>query len=246
MKKILLSVMTITLVTVVAIGATRAYFSDTETSQDNTFTAGAIDLKVDYESTYNGQNEESWSLTDLTPQHRFFDIADVKPGDEGEGTISLHVFDNDAFVYGQIIPKFDNDYSSNEPELETGDAPEDAANAWDGELGRNLSWKIWIDDGATDGWQGREDEGEGDNIWQQGEEVIAEGYASELGQSPTGWVYLGQLDSNETMYIGASWGIDLGVGNEVQTDRYQADISFLAVQDRHMAPGVLPSPVPSP
>ena len=35
-------------------GATGAFFSDTETSQGNTFTAGAIDLLVDNESYYNG------------------------------------------------------------------------------------------------------------------------------------------------------------------------------------------------
>jgi len=245
MRRILLSVMTIALVAVLGVGATRAYFSDVETSEDNTFSAGAINLMVDYESTYNGNNDEFWQLKDLTPTDRFFDIADVKPGDEGEGTISLHVFDNDAYIYGQILPQFDNDYSSNEPELETGDLEENPADAWDGELGQNLYWRIWIDDGATDGWQG-DDEGEGDNLWQEGEDIIAQGYASELGSSPTGWIYLGQLDSSETMYLGAEWSIDLGVGNEVQTDRYQADISFLAVQDRHMVPGVLPSPVPTP
>ena len=46
----------------VVIGATGAFFSDTETSTGNTFTAGAIDLGVDNESYYNGAfNEEtSW------------------------------------------------------------------------------------------------------------------------------------------------------------------------------------------
>jgi predicted ribosomally synthesized peptide with SipW-like signal peptide len=47
MKKILLSLLTIALVSIVAVGATRAYFSDTETSVGNSFTAGTLDLKVD-------------------------------------------------------------------------------------------------------------------------------------------------------------------------------------------------------
>lgn len=46
MNKILLSLLTIALVSVVAVGATRAYFSDTETSTGNTFTAGTLDLKL--------------------------------------------------------------------------------------------------------------------------------------------------------------------------------------------------------
>lgn len=54
MKKILLSLIAITAVGAIAFAGTRAFFSDTETSKDNVFTAGAIDLKVDSEAHYNG------------------------------------------------------------------------------------------------------------------------------------------------------------------------------------------------
>lgn len=50
MKKILLSVATVGVVGALAAGATSAWFSDTETSTGNTFTAGTLDLAV------NGQN----------------------------------------------------------------------------------------------------------------------------------------------------------------------------------------------
>jgi len=46
-KKILISLSVIGLVAAIVVGGTIAYFSDTETSTGNTFTAGAIDLKVD-------------------------------------------------------------------------------------------------------------------------------------------------------------------------------------------------------
>jgi predicted ribosomally synthesized peptide with SipW-like signal peptide len=55
MKKILLSVLSIAVVAGVAIGASQAFFSDTETSRDNVFTAGTIDISV------AGQNP--WSTT---------------------------------------------------------------------------------------------------------------------------------------------------------------------------------------
>jgi len=42
-----LSLAMIAMVSAVAVGATKAYFSDTETSTGNTFTAGTLDLKVD-------------------------------------------------------------------------------------------------------------------------------------------------------------------------------------------------------
>ncbi|AKB21134.1 TasA family protein [Methanosarcina sp. WH1] len=45
-KKILLSVLTIGVLAVVAGAGTWAAFSDTETSENNTFTAGTLDLKV--------------------------------------------------------------------------------------------------------------------------------------------------------------------------------------------------------
>ena len=47
MKKILLSLGMIVFVGGLIIGATGAFFSDTETSTGNTFAAGAIDLKID-------------------------------------------------------------------------------------------------------------------------------------------------------------------------------------------------------
>ncbi|HVV39238.1 MAG TPA: hypothetical protein VHD31_02830 [Candidatus Paceibacterota bacterium] len=55
MKRILFSLGTIIFVGAVATASTGAFFSDTETSAGNIFTAGSIDLKVDHSlSTYNG------------------------------------------------------------------------------------------------------------------------------------------------------------------------------------------------
>lgn len=46
MKRLLLSSIILGITSVLAIGATTAYFSDTEISSGNTFTAGTLDLKV--------------------------------------------------------------------------------------------------------------------------------------------------------------------------------------------------------
>lgn len=55
-KQILLSLSVIGAVAAVAVGGTMALFSDTETSNGNIFTAGAIDLKVDHTyASYNGE-----------------------------------------------------------------------------------------------------------------------------------------------------------------------------------------------
>lgn len=56
-KQVLISLSVIAAVAAVAMGGTMALFSDTETSNGNIFTAGAIDLQVDHtKQTYN--NEE--------------------------------------------------------------------------------------------------------------------------------------------------------------------------------------------
>lgn len=53
-KRVTLSLGMIVFVGAVVVGSTGAFFSDTETSTGNTFTAGAIDLKVDNHAWYNG------------------------------------------------------------------------------------------------------------------------------------------------------------------------------------------------
>lgn len=55
-KQIVMSLSVIAAVAAVAVGGTMALFSDTETSNGNIFTAGAIDLKVDHTyASYNGE-----------------------------------------------------------------------------------------------------------------------------------------------------------------------------------------------
>jgi len=65
MKKIILSLAIVAAAGAIVIGATTAYFSDTETSSGNTISAGTIDIKVDgqnpWTKTYTGE------LNDMKP-----------------------------------------------------------------------------------------------------------------------------------------------------------------------------------
>src|SRR3989344_1160058 len=212
--KLLLSGITILAAAALIIGATFAFFSDTETSTGNTLAAGAIDLKVDSEAHYAGlvcQNsvcvddnppsttrqdlvgeecDGTWSLKDLGGDDIFFNLDDIKPGDEGENTISLHVFDNDAwgrFVISNV-QALDNDCT--EPETESSD-PECSITPTPipgvGELASSLSFHVWLDQGAILGFQCfnpvngatgarcSEDPTEGDNVQQ----CISEGNCQE-------------------------------------------------------------------
>ncbi|MFH1990589.1 MAG: TasA family protein [Patescibacteria group bacterium] len=67
MKKILINLSIVGAVAAIAIGATTAYFSDTETSTGNTFTAGTIDIAIDQQNPWTSH----------------YSIGDLKPGETG-------------------------------------------------------------------------------------------------------------------------------------------------------------------
>jgi len=145
MKRILLSLATVGAVAGVAIASSGAFFSDAETSTGNTFQAGTIDLQLDSEchqwigGVYSLCNGGNWDLNQFTGQ-TFFNFDDIKPGDYGENTISLHVDNNDAWVCSQIDAK-DEENTLVDPELDLADT------ATTGELGKYLHMVWWTDDG---------------------------------------------------------------------------------------------------
>ena len=217
MRKILLSLLSISAVAVLAFGASQAFFSDTETSTGNTFTAGAIDLKIDFDGYYNilpgpnvTPNAGSWDEKDLIAgTDMFFNFIDLKPGDFGEGTLSLHVYNNDAWGRMVISNVQDFDNTCTEPEDEaTGElctvtTPENQ-NTGLGEFRENLTFYAWLDQGATKGFQNGNstppsgfisDPGEGDNIRQDATEplVILPGTIDEAGEIHEFWPALAAL-----------------------------------------------------
>ena len=232
MKKIILSLSVIAAVAAVVVGATTAFFSDTETSTGNTFTAGAIDLTVDSACSYNDQPSDecgTWVATNLGTENKFFDFADVKPGDKGENTISLHVDNNDAWLRVVIDDVTDEDNIPTEPESSVDTDP------LSGELRENLLFTIWLDQGEEPGFQGTQDPGEGDNEYNEGdlpllsEETLPEDGVI-LNLNEVGGMYLG---GGETAYFGVAWELPLDTSNEVQTDSMTAMIEFQVQQVRN-------------
>lgn len=256
MRKILISLAIIAAVGAIVVKGTTAFFSDTETSTGNTFTAGAIDLKIDSQAHYNGmicvknpnggyywqfENANkmvptgqypvpgdpcsgSWELKDLVSDSvktdvvvgdKFFNYADVKPGDSGENTISLHVINNDAWLCAEVSGLTSSDNSLTEPENLV-----DADGMASGELDDTMLWKVWRDDN-------------GDNIWQDNEKVLLEGYPVNGVLSIYDASNGPALPGGSTAYLGVSWSLPGATGNEVQTDSLTADISFRAEQARN-------------
>src|SRR3989344_3328342 len=114
--------------------------------------------------------EGTWTEKDLgAGTDKFFNLVDIKPGDNGENTISLHVYSNDA--WGRLIVNATStENGCNEPETEVPDNTCANPGVGDGELAQNMTFYAWLDQGGTAGFQGTttpdQAGGEGDNIWQ--------------------------------------------------------------------------------
>ncbi|MFA6394049.1 MAG: TasA family protein [Patescibacteria group bacterium] len=141
MKKILMSLSIIAAVGAVVVTATTAYFSDTETSTGNTFTAGTIDIAID------GEN----------PVTKHFNIGDLKPGETGNMTFKVkNVGTNPANISKSLYNFTKNDSgetylcpgaanTSSEPECvaEAGTPKDDVET----QLYYGLEVKVYADDG---------------------------------------------------------------------------------------------------
>src|SRR3989344_3378735 len=167
MRKILISAGMIAFIGAVVAGATGAFFYDEETSTGNTLAAGAIDLGIDNHSYYNnvenpgttwridydidpvlGDNPNTPDVVEtdyvIEPGRLFFDFRDLKPGDSGEDTISLHVKDNDSYLCANVTLTSDDDNGLTEPEGDDGDITDGAGN---GEFADAVNFYWWADDG---------------------------------------------------------------------------------------------------
>lgn len=271
--RIIASIAALVFVGAIIASATGAFFSDTETSTGNTFTAGDIDLQIDNESYTVATSTQgsgpsnlvaspwtSWGMTDIIAgTHKFFDFTDLKPGDVGEDTISIHVGSNNAWMCAAARVTSDLDNSMTEPEDES--SPLAGDGTADGDLDTGINFMFWRDDG--------------DNVLEVGETPFLNGSLASMGAA--GQITLADSQSsilggtapipgNTTFYIGKAWcygALSAGtvpqdnlaktgtngplvrgtgvvcngaaVGNEGQTDSVQGDMQFYAVQSRNNA-----------
>ena len=202
MQRIIFSIMLIAMTGgALTFGATRAFFSDVETSTANVFTAGAIDLKVDNESYYNGllNATTSWAGRDLTVE-KFFNFPDLKPDDYGEDTISLHVDTNDAYLCANVKLTSNADNTQTEPE-----ALVDTNGLATGELAKLTNFLWWADDG--------------DNVLEDNERVISQGPIGDLSLNQSYYLTLadsgknvwnpnttgGPVPGSSTLYLAKAW-----------------------------------------
>jgi len=143
MKNILKSLAVIVAVAGVAGGITYAYFSDTETSNANTFSAGTLDLNLD------GGN------TNVVK----FNVSNMKPGDQPTAGYKVkNVGTVNGFLDLENVSVADQENVCTEPEVEAGDTPSSSQ----GELSSVVNVRLFVDNGC-DGWIST-----GDNVFYNG------------------------------------------------------------------------------
>jgi predicted ribosomally synthesized peptide with SipW-like signal peptide len=136
MKKVIGLTLAALLIIGIVGGGTWAFFSDTEVSQNNTLTAGTLDLKV-------GVTDPCTESIDIGTQ--------IQPGAGGNAadwtTTNLGNVSGTLKVEISLITNYENTRS--EPEEAAGDT---TAGALEGELGDFVDIAIWLDVNRSGGW----------------------------------------------------------------------------------------------
>lgn len=258
MGKILKSLSLVLAVAAIAGYGTYSYFSDTEASTGNTFTAGSIDLTLggDFKSANNGNKQTSFVASDGSTA--LYDFTDLKPGDQGDGAFNLSVTTNDAYVCAKSTITSTPENGINDPEKKAGDVT-DGDNG--GELQNYLRFATYadLDDSGT------YSDGDPVNVGQYNAVPTYNGITvADLGAAgwvpvaqsvdyPNSWLVLQNLPHGVVKKAGLLYcfgnfktdgtgantkvtgcdGTDDGLQNRAQTDKVIGGIEFYAVQARN-------------
>ena len=232
---------------------TTAYFNDTETFDENTLSAGDLDLfvHVDY-----SEDQGSYGTYDL-PEGTYIDgnvvgggdgeplsieVSDLKPGDSGEGEFCFSVVDNPAYMWmcGELTANDEN--GQTEPEMDADSSGGDPG-AGLGELADAMQLSVSY---CTDV--------DGESV--VGDEIISGSLRDVMLALRAGVPLSGDGDgsapvTNRPVFEGVSepfvegipnvaeqcvcfeWEVPTSVGNEIQTDSVEFDFDFYAEQARH-------------
>ncbi|AAB89610.1 TasA family protein [Archaeoglobus fulgidus] len=241
MKKVWYSLLVVGLIGIGLGAGTLAYFSDTEMAP-GTFTAGSLDLKVDLNSTYwkwDGQvYHHNFSEKDLNASVDYFwQLDDVKPGDSGEMTVSLHLYNNPGYLWFAVDVTEDDDNGLTEPEQEAGDTTD---GAWYGELDEYIHVMIWRDDdcdnkydfydGCPFGCRDTFVDGNGDGS----EQLLWSGYLKDISDANfnlSQYLPGGYMEACQTYCFGIYWEwTPTDTDNMAQSDSWGATLKFAVTQ----------------
>lgn len=238
---------------------TMAFYNDPENFEKNVFQAGEMDLKVDWQESYNGKKIEALPDTDddgkqdpKTPTKRKYlgdmpealdsdlrtkkykgepliNLLDVKPGDWGEVTFSLHVFGNPAWVWmnAQLRGAWEN--GTPEPERKDPDEKKKVV-----ELLDEIVVVVWIDDDCDNKFDQKKERELFRGTLREFLTDFSKNYPkSVIIDGDTGKSSTQPFPNSHTKCVGLKWKLPVDHANEIMTDRVAFDVGFKAEQARH-------------
>jgi predicted ribosomally synthesized peptide with SipW-like signal peptide len=231
---------------------TSALFSDEESFENNSIEAGEVNLVVDYETSVDQDGVDTGSTTggssafggpaqiDGNPASKEYVINDLKPGDSGELLFCPKIVDNPGWLWvGSVdgLTGFEN--GQTEPEEEVDDSAGGQNNGeGQGELAEAIEVDVSYINPPTPGAERELNNPDGYTLADLFKEL-------ESGFLLDGEPYSGDPSGtqaypsspNDTTQEGPclriEWEVPASVGNEIQTDSLEFDITFAAFQERN-------------
>jgi spore coat-associated protein N len=207
MKKILVSLMTILLVSALIGGGVYAVFSDLETAPA-TFTAGTLNLKV--------------GATD--PCTETITVSNLKPGDAANAAAWLTR--NDGSIAGKLTVALGTITNSENgvQEPETGDTGEP------GELGANLKVAFWMDADKDGAWSSGDYylQSDGTKVaWASGSTLPSAAYATVDSYASKTWTDVQNIaGTTDAGNFRIEYDLPSATGSTVQSDSCAFTITF--------------------
>jgi len=202
MKKILgLAIAAILIITLVG-GGTWAYFSDTESSTNNSLTAGTLDLNVD--------GGDAAVTT--------FSVSDVAPGDSGSGNTTLA---NVGSLSGELdasTSAITNTPGAGGTEYEGGS----------GELGANAQIALYVDVDQSGTWSSGDIGLKSDNTTYNNPTALD--YATVDSYGSKSWDAVETIAASASDDFVILWQVPTGAGNDIQGDSASVNITFVLEQ----------------
>ncbi|WP_435117891.1 SipW-dependent-type signal peptide-containing protein [Halolamina sp. C58] len=234
---------------------TSAYLNDTESFEDNTITAGTLDLLVGYYSYWDQGMAGSGSVQGTQDGSGTVsgELTDVKPGDSGLLAFCPVIETNPAYLWlcGDITSNSENGYTEPEPETsEAGDINDPGDPEGAGELAESISVTVNYCDVADDVGDSFDP---GDvtvltEVWsgsfadlvssiQNGVPLDGDGEPASGGgfDAPGEQACFAGTDAAEpdNPCLCLDWEVPTSVGNEIQGDSLEFDLEFHAEQCRN-------------
>ena len=212
MKKIILSLSVIAIVAVIVIGATTAYFSDTETNTGNTFSTGVIDITIGPAQKWS----QGWT------------IDDMKPCETGYITFNIYnPGNNPVNVWKKIIVTGTIDEPINEPECVYG------GGVWDSDT-KNCGTGGYIPKSNLHTYMNYDLSvevpgvaGEGQGWWQT---IYKDEDNVRVSSINNKRIFLGMIPAGKKMIVTQSYHLIPETGNWAQADTMNFDIEIYAEQ----------------